>query len=274
MSDSSNFNKDSIQNVIVIALVVCLFCAIVVAGSAVALKERRVENKALDKSKNVLIAAGLFEEGVTKVEDINTLFARFEPRVVDLRTKQLLSEAEVATVEQQLEISFLDYDQRKAAKDPALSSALTDLEDVASINRREHYSLIYLLRSESGIDRIVLPVHGYGLWSTLYGFLALEADGNTVSGITFYEHAETAGLGGEVDNPAWKAKWPGKQIYADHGGVAMRVIKGAVDPNAAESVHQVDGLSGATLTSNGVSNMIAYWLGDDGYGPVLGSISG
>ena len=274
VSDSSNFNKDSIQNVIVIALVVCLFCAIVVAGSAVALKERRVENKALDKSKNVLIAAGLFEDGVTKVEDINTLFARFEPRVVDLRTKQLLSEAEVATVEQQLEISFLDYDQRKAAKDPALSSALTDLEDIASINRREHYSLIYLLRSESGIDRIVLPVHGYGLWSTLYGFLALEADGNTVSGITFYEHAETAGLGGEVDNPAWKAKWPGKQIYADHGGVAMRVIKGAVDPNAAESVHQVDGLSGATLTSNGVSNMIAYWLGDDGYGPVLGSISG
>ena len=274
VSDSSNFNKDSIQNVIVIALVVCLFCAIVVAGSAVALKERRVENKALDKSKNVLIAAGLFEEGVTKVEDINTLFARFEPRVVDLRTKQLLSEAEVATVEQQLEISFSDYDQRKAAKDPALSSALTDLEDIASINRREHYSLIYLLRSESGIDRIVLPVHGYGLWSTLYGFLALEADGNTVSGITFYEHAETAGLGGEVDNPAWKAKWPGKQIYADHGGVAMRVIKGAVDPNAAESVHQVDGLSGATLTSNGVSNMIAYWLGDDGYGPVLGSISG
>lgn len=274
VSDSSNFNKDSIQNVIVIALVVCLFCAIVVAGSAVALKERRVENKALDKSKNVLIAAGLFEEGVTKVEDINSLFARFEPRVVDLRTKQLLSEAEVATVEQQLEISFLDYDQRKAAKDPALSSALTDLEDIASINRREHYSLIYLLRSESGIDRIVLPVHGYGLWSTLYGFLALEADGNTVSGITFYEHAETAGLGGEVDNPAWKAKWPGKQIYADHGGVAMRVIKGAVDPNAAESVHQVDGLSGATLTSNGVSNMIAYWLGDDGYGPVLGSISG
>ena len=274
VSDSSNFNKDSIQNVIVIALVVCLFCAIVVAGSAVALKERRVENKALDKSKNVLIAAGLFEEGVTKVEDINTLFARFEPRVVDLRTKQLLSEAEVATVEQQLEISFLDYDQRKAAKDPALSSALTDLEDIASINRREHYSLIYLLRSESGIDRIVLPVHGYGLWSTLYGFLALEADGNTVSGITFYEHAETAGLGGEVDNPAWKAKWPGKQIYADHGGVAMRVIKGAVDPNATESVYQVDGLSGATLTSNGVSNMIAYWLGDDGYGPVLGSISG
>ena len=142
MSDSPGFNKDSIQNVIVIALVVCLFCAIVVAGSAVALKERRIENKALDKSKNVLIAAGLFEEGVTRVDDINTLFARFEPRVVDLRTKQLLTAAEVEAVEQELEISFVDYDQRKAAKDPALSSALSDLEDIASINRREHFSLI------------------------------------------------------------------------------------------------------------------------------------
>ncbi len=274
MSDSPGFNKDSIQNVIVIALVVCLFCAIVVAGSAVALKERRIENKALDKSKNVLIAAGLFEEGVTRVDDINTLFARFEPRVVDLRTKQLLTAAEVEAVEQELEISFVDYDQRKAAKDPALSSALSDLEDIASINRREHFSLIYLLRSDAGIDRIVLPVHGYGLWSTLYGFLALEADGNTVSGITFYEHTETAGLGGEVDNPAWKAKWPGKQIYAGSGDVAMRVIKGAVDPSSAEAIHQVDGLSGATLTSKGVENLIAYWLGEEGYGPLLGSLSG
>ncbi len=274
MSDSPGFNKDSIQNVIVIALVVCLFCAIVVAGSAVALKERRIENKALDKSKNVLIAAGLFEEGVTRVDDINTLFARFEPRVVDLRTKQLLTAAEVEAVEQELEISFADYDQRKAAKDPALSSALSDLEDIASINRREHFSLIYLLRSDAGIDRIVLPVHGYGLWSTLYGFLALEADGNTVSGITFYEHPETAGLGGEVDNPAWKAKWPGKQIYAGSGDVAMRVIKGAVDPSSAEAIHQVDGLSGATLTSKGVENLIAYWLGEEGYGPLLGSLSG
>ncbi len=274
MSDSPGFNKDSIQNVIVIALVVCLFCAIVVAGSAVALKERRIENKALDKSKNVLIAAGLFEEGVTRVDDINTLFARFEPRVVDLRTKQLLTAAEVEAVEQELEISFADYDQRKAAKDPALSSALSDLEDIASINRREHFSLIYLLRSDAGIDRIVLPVHGYGLWSTLYGFLALEADGNTVSGITFYEHTETAGLGGEVDNPAWKAKWPGKQIYAGSGDVAMRVIKGAVDPSSAEAIHQVDGLIGATLTSKGVENLIAYWLGEEGYGPLLGSLSG
>lgn len=183
--ENTSSNKDSIQNVIVIALGVCLFCAVVVAGSAVALKERRVENKALDKSKNVLIAAGLFQENVTQMSEINTLFEQFEQRVVDLRTKRLLTAEEAAVVAADNKLNFSEYDQRKAAKDPSLSVALTDAEDLASINRREHYALIYLLRSEVGIDRIILPVHGYGLWSTLYGFIALEGDGNTVSGITF-----------------------------------------------------------------------------------------
>ena len=272
--ENTSSNKDSIQNVIVTALGVCLFCAVVVAGSAVALKERRVENKALDKSKNVLIAAGLFQENVTQMSEINTLFEQFEQRVVDLRTKRLLTADEAAVVAADNQLNFSQYDQRKAAKDPSLSMALTDAQDMASINRREHYALIYLLRSEVGIDRIILPVHGYGLWSTLYGFIALEGDGNTVSGITFYEHAETAGLGGEVDNPTWKAKWQGKRIYDDQGQVAMRVMKGSVDPGNAEADYQVDGLSGATLTSRGVENMIGYWLGDEGYGPILKNING
>ena len=272
--ENTSSNKDSISNVIVIALGVCLFCAVVVAGSAVALKERRVENKALDKSKNVLIAAGLFQENVTQMSEINTLFEQFEQRVVDLRTKRLLTADEVAVVAADDQLNFGQYDQRKAAKDPSLSMALTDVQDMASINRREHYALIYLLRSEVGIDRIILPVHGYGLWSTLYGFIALEGDGNTVSGITFYEHAETAGLGGEVDNPSWKAKWQGKRIYDDQGQVAMRVMKGSVDPSSAGADYQVDGLSGATLTSRGVENMIGYWLGDEGYGPILKNFNG
>ena len=272
--ENTSSNKDSIQNVIVTALGVCLFCAVVVAGSAVALKERRVENKALDKSKNVLIAAGLFQENVTQMSEINTLFEQFEQRVVDLRTKRLLTADEAAVVAADNQLNFSQYDQRKAAKDPSLSMALTDAQDMASINRREHYALIYLLRSEVGIDRIILPVHGYGLWSTLYGFIALEGDGNTVSGITFYEHAETAGLGGEVDNPTWKAKWQGKRIYDDQGQVAMRVMKGSVDPSSAEADYQVDGLSGATLTSRGVENMIGYWLGDEGYGPILKNFNG
>ena len=147
------------------------------------------------------------------------------------------------------------------------------MEDIASISRRARYSVIYVLREEEtrAISKIILPVHGYGLWSTLYGFLSLQGDMNTVSGITFYEHGETAGLGGEVDNPDWKKSWEGKKIYSD-GNVALRVIKGKASSDSPDYDYQIDGLSGATLTSRGVENMVAYWLGKDGFGPVLAKL--
>jgi Na+-transporting NADH:ubiquinone oxidoreductase subunit C len=151
--------------------------------------------------------------------------------------------------------------------------ALSGAEDVASINRRARYSVAYLLEQDGEVERIVLPVHGYGLWSTLYGFIALEGDGNTVAGITFYEHTETAGLGGEVDNPAWKALWMGKKIYANDQ-VAFEVVKGNVDPTSAKGQYQVDALSGATLTSRGVQNMVSYWMGNNGFGTILKNLQG
>ena len=134
--------------------------------------------------------------------------------------------------------------------------------------------MVYLLKSGENIEKIVLPIHGYGLWSTLYGFVALDSDLNTVSGITFYEHGETAGLGGEVENPVWKASWVGKQIYAGSGDVKLTVLKGSVDPNSKNKIHEIDGLSGASLTSRGVQNIITYWLGKDGFGPVLDKLKG
>jgi Na+-transporting NADH:ubiquinone oxidoreductase subunit C len=114
---------------------------------------------------------------------------------------------------------------------------------------------------------LVLPIQGLGLWSTLYGFLAIDADGNTIRGITYYQHAETPGLGGEVDNPRWKSLWPGRKIY-DDGEPAIQVIKGAAGP-PAQDPYRVDGLSGATLTSNGVTFMLEFWLGPNGFGPYL-----
>ena len=83
-----------------------------------------------------------------------------------------------------------------------------------------------------------------------------------------WARGEAAGLGGEVDNPAWKALWDGKSIYRD-GEVALDVVKGVASKDNANYQYQIDGLSGATLTSNGVEYTIAYWLGDEGFGPVL-----
>ena len=177
-----------------------------------------------------------------------------DSRVIDIETGDYVSEIDATT-----------FDQRAAAKDPATSITLEASVDVANIIRQSKYALVYLVNDDQGgLDKIILPIHGYGLLSTLYGFIALESDGNTVAGLGFYEHGETPGLGGEVDNHRWKNLWKGKQVYRQ-GDVAINVKKGTVDPQAASAYWEVDGLSGATLTSRGVSNLVQYWLGDRGF---------
>ena len=263
-------NKDSMSNIIVVALLVCLACSVVVSSAAVFLKPQRLANKELDRNKNILEAAGLYDkETATGSEDINGLIGNFEIRMVDLEEKRLLSELEVSD----LGLDVSSYDQRKASKDPATSKALTKEEDIASISRRARYSVIYLLKDDGDVSKVVVPVHGYGLWSTLYGYLAIDGDLQTVAGITFYEHGETAGLGGEVDNPRWKASWAGKSIYSD-GAVKLGVIKGSVNPSSPNAAYQIDGLSGATLTSVGVDNLVKYWMGPQGFGPILKELKG
>ena len=91
----------------------------------------------------------------------------------------------------------------------------------------------------------------------------------TVRGLTYYKHGETPGLGGEVDNQLWKAKWPGKEVYDSDWNVKVEVTKSVTDDTC-----QVDALSGATLTSNGVTNMLRFWLGSKGFGPYLQQLAG
>ena len=265
MSDDSQKRRDSMSRIIAVSLLVCFACSIVVSSAAVLLKPQRLANKDLDRNQNILVAAGLYDKSQGgEASDLEAMIRQFEIRLVDLEAKRLLTNAEAAA----LGITPATYDQRKASKDSSMSRALPDDEDIASISRRARYSVVYILRQGRSIDRMVIPVHGYGLWSIMYGFIALEGDLNTVSGITFYEHGETAGLGGEVDNPAWKASWQGKRTWGG-GRVALDVVKGSVNPASRNARYQIDGLSGATLTSRGVENMIAYWLGDEGFGPIL-----
>jgi len=232
-------------------------CSVVVSSAAVLLRPVQERNRALDRKENILAVAGLD----TSAADVDTLFARFETRAVDLDTGRFTDAVDPAA-----------YEQRRAADDPAASIAIPPGEDIAGIGRRARVALVYLLRDGDDIRQVVLPVHGYGLWSTLYGFLSVEGDGNTVAGIRFYEHAETPGLGGEVDNPAWREKWVGKAVYDDDGEVRLRLVKGAVDESRPGAVHEVDGLAGATLTARGVTNLIRYWLGEQGFGPFLANL--
>lgn len=245
--------NDSIQKTFGVAALLCIVCAIVVSSAAVVLRPAQQANKLLDLKTNILASAGLLQAGV----DVETQFEQITTRIVDMETGRFTDAVDVAT-----------YDQRKASKDPALSVELTGEEDIAKIKRRAKYSSVYIVEGEQGIEKIILPIKGYGLWSTMYGFLALESDLQTVAGIGFYEHAETPGLGGEIDNPNWKASWVGKQAY-NQGDLVLSVIKGRVDTERAGSESQIDGLAGATLTTRGVDKLIQYWLGDEGFQPLI-----
>ncbi|MDF1629742.1 MAG: Na(+)-translocating NADH-quinone reductase subunit C [Alcanivoracaceae bacterium] len=245
--------NDSVLRTFTVAFLICLVCAVVVATAAVMLRPVQEVNKLLDKQVNILMAAGLYSEGM----DVQKAFESIERRFVDLRSGEYVEMPE-------------SYEQRRAAKDPATSVRLDSKVDIASIRNQAKVAEVYLAKDESGeLSKIILPIHGYGLWSTLYGFLALEPDVNTIAGLGFYEHAETPGLGGEVDNPKWKGIWPGKKLFNEQDELAISVIKGTVDSSAADAQHKVDGLAGATLTTNGLNNLVRFWMGENGFGPYL-----
>lgn len=255
--------KDTIKQTIIVALLLCVVCSIVVSSAAVILKPVQEKNKLLDRNKNILAAAGLYEEGRNSKKDIAQLFEQFTVKVVDLETGRYVEDGSIDPA---------SYDQRTASKDPALSEALDKQHDIAGIGRRARYATVYLLKKAGKVESIVLPVHGYGLWGTLWGFMALKGDADTVIGLGFYEHKETPGLGAKVDLPDWKAQWHGKKVYDADGNVAIRLLKTKVDHSDPKNNHYIDSLSGATLTSRGVEHLVKYWLGEDGFGPFLDNL--
>lgn len=246
--------NDSPQKTLFVALVLCVVCSVAVASAAVLLRPLQERNKALAEKTEILKVAGAYEKG----QDINALFEHVDARIVDLATGEYVENIDAAA-----------YDQREAARDPQRSIAIPPEDDIAHIFTRAKYAPVYLVRENNQLSTVVLPVHGYGLWSTLYGFVALSADGRTIKGVTFYEHGETPGLGAEIENPKWQASWKGKEAVSEDGQVLFKVSKGSVEPGTPEAAFAVDGLSGATLTSNGVTNLIRYWLGKQGFGPYL-----
>lgn len=246
--------NDNIVKTIGVATLLCLVCSVIVSGTATLLKPTQIENKLLDKKSNILVVAGIDDAS----KSIDELFKQIETRLVDIRTGEYTDEVDVNT-----------FDQRKASKDKEFRIDLSKQEDIASIGGISKYANVYLLREGDKVSKIILPIKGYGLWSTLYGFIALESDARTVSSITFYEHLETPGLGGEIDNKRWQASWDGKKITDDEGRPTLRLIKGGVSDSTPDAEYKVDGLAGATLTSNGVTNLIQFWMGEKAFGPYL-----
>ncbi len=241
---------DSVPKTIFVAVVLCLVASMIVSAAAVSLRPLQEVNKLQDKQINILQVAGIYDPDV----NVTDAFEAFEPHVLELATGEFTDAFDAAT-----------FDDSAAASDPETSVALEN--DPAGIIRPSKFVTVYLLRDDAGeIDKLILPIYGYGLWSTLYGFIALEENGNDIYGLQFYEHGETPGLGAEVDNPRWKAMWNGKRLSDDDGVLQISVAKAV---SAAGPDHHIDALAGATLTSNGVHNLVRFWMGEAGFGPFL-----
>jgi len=254
---------DSTRYTILFATAVSIVCALLVSSAAVGLSERQEANALLYKQKNVLLAAGLVRPGqaLSTAEMAEIFERRVHVRAVDLQTGQVLPQDKFDAV---------NYKQRKARNDPAQSRAAPPND--AQIARLPNVGAVYVVSSADGKDeQIVLPIEGMGMWGTIYGLLSMDVDGNTVRGLTFYEQKETPGLGGEISNPQWQALWVGRKAYDANWSPQLAVIKGQAGPPDTDP-HHVDGLSGATITSNGVTRVLRFWLSADGYAPYLKNV--
>lgn len=252
-TENGRRSRDSVGNTLIVAAGLSIVCSVLVSSTAVLLQPQQLRNREINRQTIILQVAGLYQPGA----DIDELYARIEARMVDLARGEYIDL-----------IDPRDFDALKAARDPELGIVIPEEIDIANIRRRAIYSPVYLVKDDDVIEQIILPVYGSGLWSTMYGYLALASDGSTIRGLSFYEHAETPGLGDQVDDAAWRAQWRGKQIYGNDDNPRIEVIRGNVR-DGDNALHQVDGLSGATLTGRGVTNLVQYWTGVHGFGPYL-----
>ena len=252
------FSKTYSIGFIVVATIIA---ASLLASANLALKDRQQANVEADKKKKILAAIGMPVEPGTPSPEVNKIF---DENVLTIY---------VDTAGKEVEAPQGKFDHLKTLKTYSVHVNPVVKDPKATKDPLE--GLVLELFAQKGEDgkpsAYVVPLYGKGLWGTMYGFLTLGGPQfNDIHALVFYEHIETPGLGGEVENPRWKALWDGKKVRDADGAYQIRVIKGSAP---TDSLHEVDGLSGATITSRGVTNLLRFWLGDLGFGPFLSQLS-
>jgi len=251
--------NDSPQKALLVVFAVAFVCSVLVSVAAITLKPIQMLNQLVERSRNVVALTGLVPEGAVLSDDeILEAIEQLDIRVVNIDTGEFDPGIDPA-----------DFDARAAASDSELGIVVPPADDLANLGRRSRYAVVYLVWDGDELARVILPIHGQGMWSTIYGFVALESDLNTIAAVSFYEQTETAGLGDQILRPDWQAQWQGRQLFDSRGNLSFRVASGAVEEGSPAARHQVDGLSGATVTGDGVTRIVAYWFGPNGYGEFL-----
>lgn len=259
--------RDSFYYTLTVAAVLCVVCSLAVSAAAVRLRPKQEANELLDQQRSILDATGLaigeygFPASELSREQIAQLSDWISEAFVDLETGEYTKPDNSDS-----------YKLVEVAADPKQSVLIENTEYDPGEPRRPKIMKVYLVKQpgSDNVQQVVLPVFGKGLWGTLYGYLAVKNDWKTVQGITFYQHKETPGLGGEVDNPLWKSLWKGRKLFDADGEPAIEIVKGRAP---SDNPSAVDGLSGATITSRGVETLLRYWTSQDGYGPFLDKLA-
>jgi len=249
--------NDSPVKAVSVTLVVALVCSIMVSTTHVLLEPVQQAYEQLDRNRHIVLAAGLAEPGDNLSDRaIVAGFTELQPVVVDLQAARSSDDMDSAT-----------FDQRAAAQDPELSVEIPREKDLAGLGRRSRFAPAYFYIRADRIERIVLPIHGKGMWSMIYGYLALGPDLNTITAVTFHEQGETPGVGDRFLDPAWRAQWNGKALYDESGTFRFGITAAQLDD--VRERHEVDAITGATVTSDSLENLVRYWVGDHGFGPYL-----
>ncbi len=256
-------DNESPLKAIMVVTATALVCSILVTVTAVSLQPIQRAYRDLERNRHIVGVSGLLEV-TDDVPDrqIVMAFQGLDARLVDLDRGVFDDDVNPDT-----------FDARKAASDPEFGVPIPAAQDIAALGRRSRLVTVYVVEDADGLQRIIFPVYGKGMWSMLSGFLALESDLNTIAGITFHEQGETAGIGDRILAPNWQARWRGRKLYDAQDTLRFRIAKAAVDPAAPDAAFEVDGLTGATVTADAVTNLVRYWFGPHGFAKFLDNYS-
>lgn len=238
--------NDSRGKTLVIAVIVSALSAVAVSTAAVTLGPLAEANRAAEREARL---AAMIDELPGLADILRAAGAEtMETLIVDLSAGGPAEGIDPGTFDGQ----------------SPTATALAPDEDIAGIGERPDIQRLYVLKADGAPQLVVLPVSGQGYASTIRGYLALGQGLETVAALTITEQGETPGLGANIETPGWQALWPGTELLNDAGELAVEVVRGK-----ASEDWQVDGITGATRTGNGITNMIRFWVGPNGFGPVL-----
>lgn len=252
-------NNDSPRKAVLVVMLTAVICSTLVSAAVVILRPIQLNNQLLDRSRNIMALTGLLQaDEVPDDEELLNLFKSLDSRMVDIDQGRFDESLDVNT-----------FNMRRAVNDPQLGIMVPSGQDHASIGRRSRFAPVYMVWDGPALDRLILPLRGAGMWSMLYGYIALDRDFNTVAGMAFYEQNETPGLGDQITHDHWLEQWQGKKIYNNEGEAHFSVSDSVVQPGSANALYQVDALTGATVTGNAVTGLVRYWFGPHGYRGLL-----